>query len=219
MLGFRAVVVLTAVAVCVVACSRQQRTTAAQAPPAYSDRPGVTQGVAISPPTASEHQSPPKPVPLSATSTPLVVNPGPSAHTAPTTIQATSETAALSDDAIRAAIIQQSLASYYGSCPCPYSTDRGGRRCGGRSAYSKPGGASPHCYSSDVSDEMVSAFRANRAADAKQAPTRVWPCAENGSCYGDVSPSTGRPKTVPVSGYYRKDGTYVRGYYRSRPSY
>ena len=43
------------------------------------------------------------------------------------------------------------------------------------------------------------------------------PCAENGSCYGDISPATGNPKTVYVNGYYRKDGTYVRGYYRSAP--
>lgn len=42
-------------------------------------------------------------------------------------------------------------------------------------------------------------------------------CAENGSCYGDISDLTGRPKTVPVRGYYRKDGTYVRGHYRSKP--
>ncbi|MEY3623606.1 MAG: hypothetical protein RLZZ407_1165 [Pseudomonadota bacterium] len=42
-------------------------------------------------------------------------------------------------------------------------------------------------------------------------------CAENGSCYGDVSTTTGRAKTVPVQGYYRKDGTYVRGHYRSKP--
>ena len=41
-------------------------------------------------------------------------------------------------------------------------------------------------------------------------------CAENGSCYGDISTATGRPKTVRVRGYYRKDGTYVRGHYRSR---
>jgi hypothetical protein len=42
-------------------------------------------------------------------------------------------------------------------------------------------------------------------------------CAENGSCYGDISERTGRPKTVHVEGYYRKDGTYVRGHYRSAP--
>ena len=41
-------------------------------------------------------------------------------------------------------------------------------------------------------------------------------CAENGSCYGDISKNTGRQKTVPVRGYYRKDGTYVRGHYRSK---
>lgn len=40
-------------------------------------------------------------------------------------------------------------------------------------------------------------------------------CAENGSCYGDISPTTGRPKTTHVQSYYRKDGTYVRGHYRS----
>lgn len=43
------------------------------------------------------------------------------------------------------------------------------------------------------------------------------PVAENGSIYGETSPATGRPKTVHVDGYYRKDGTYVRGHYRSAP--
>ncbi len=42
-------------------------------------------------------------------------------------------------------------------------------------------------------------------------------CAENGSCYGNISVHTGRPKTVHVDGYYRRDGTYVRGHYRSSP--
>ena len=41
--------------------------------------------------------------------------------------------------------------------------------------------------------------------------------AENGSYYGQVSTNTGRPKTVYVRGYYRRDGTYVRAHYRSRP--
>ena len=42
-------------------------------------------------------------------------------------------------------IIQQSIASYSGSCPCPYHRDRAGRRCGKRSAWSRPGGYSPLC--------------------------------------------------------------------------
>ena len=41
-------------------------------------------------------------------------------------------------------------------------------------------------------------------------------CAENGSCYGDRN-ANGVPQTVHVNGYYRKDGTYVRGHYRSAP--
>jgi hypothetical protein len=41
-------------------------------------------------------------------------------------------------------------------------------------------------------------------------------CAENGSCYGDISRFNGQPKTNYVNGYYRSNGTYVRGHYRSR---
>ena len=41
-------------------------------------------------------------------------------------------------------------------------------------------------------------------------------CAENNSCYGDISTKTGRPKTTHVTGYYRRNGTYVRGHYRSK---
>jgi hypothetical protein len=40
--------------------------------------------------------------------------------------------------------------------------------------------------------------------------------AENGSYYGQPN-QYGVPKTVHVNGYYRKDGTYVRGHYRSAP--
>ncbi|MDX2216921.1 MAG: YARHG domain-containing protein [Oculatellaceae cyanobacterium bins.114] len=31
-------------------------------------------------------------------------------------------------------------------CDCPYDVDAAGRQCGRRSAYSRPGGASPICY-------------------------------------------------------------------------
>ena len=63
------------------------------------------------------------------------------------------------DAQIRQLLINQSIARYSGSCPCPYNTDRGGRRCGGRSAYSRPGGASPLCYPTDVGDGAVEAYR------------------------------------------------------------
>ena len=40
-------------------------------------------------------------------------------------------------------------ASVSGSCDCPYDRDSSGRRCGRRSAYSRPGGRSPICYVGD----------------------------------------------------------------------
>jgi SH3-like domain-containing protein len=64
--------------------------------------------------------------------------------------------------AARRAIIRQSIASYPGSCPCPYNVDRGGRRCGGRSAWSRPGGYSPICYDSDINDSRLSSYFARQ---------------------------------------------------------
>jgi hypothetical protein len=69
------------------------------------------------------------------------------------------DASAQSDAAIKQRIIRQSIASYPGSCPCPYNVDRGGRRCGARSAYSRPGGYAPLCYASDVTPAMVRAAR------------------------------------------------------------
>ena len=64
--------------------------------------------------------------------------------------------------AARKAIIQQSLASYPGNCPCPCNRDRAGRRCGKRSAYSKPGGYSPICYESDVTQARLDTYFARQ---------------------------------------------------------
>lgn len=66
-----------------------------------------------------------------------------------------------SDAQVRQHIIDKSIASYPGSCPCPYNTDRAGRRCGARSAYSRPGGISPRCYPSDVTEADIAAYRAS----------------------------------------------------------
>jgi hypothetical protein len=63
------------------------------------------------------------------------------------------------DAQIKQAIIQQSIASYRGNCPCPYNVDRAGRMCGRRSAYSRPGGASPICYEKDVTQKIVDDYR------------------------------------------------------------
>lgn len=64
-----------------------------------------------------------------------------------------------SDAQVRQRIIRQSIAGYAGPCPCPYSVMRNGRSCGGRSAYSRPGGAAPICYPADISQAEVAAWR------------------------------------------------------------
>ena len=66
------------------------------------------------------------------------------------------------DQRDRQAIIAESIRNYSGNCPCPYNTDRAGRSCGQRSAYSKPGGASPLCYDRDISDAMLANWRSRQ---------------------------------------------------------
>lgn len=66
---------------------------------------------------------------------------------------------AVSDAEIVQAIIAQSRARYPGNCGCPDDRDRAGRRCGGRSAYSKAGGYSVLCYERDVTPAMIQQFR------------------------------------------------------------
>jgi hypothetical protein len=68
----------------------------------------------------------------------------------------------LTDTQIRQQIIQQSVSAYLATghpCACPYNSARNGSSCGGRSAYSRPGGAAPLCYPSDVTDGMVADWK------------------------------------------------------------
>lgn len=69
----------------------------------------------------------------------------------------------LSQAAVVAAIIAASIAYYKmdsgGPCACPNDVDRGGRKCGKRSAHSRSGGYDVTCYPSDVTPEMISSWR------------------------------------------------------------
>lgn len=76
------------------------------------------------------------------------------------------------DKEIRQILIKESIDSYSGQCPCPYSLMKSGRRCGSRSAYSKPGGAEPLCYEKDVTDDMVKAYRKRTEKSAKKQALR-----------------------------------------------
>ena len=61
--------------------------------------------------------------------------------------------------AVKRKIIQQSIESYPGNCPCPYNIARNGSRCGKRSAYNRAGGYAPLCYPEDVSERMVREYK------------------------------------------------------------
>ncbi len=102
------------------------------------------------------------------------------------------------------------------------------RNMGGQPANSYVMGSSWYCVNgyekvgsqcrSIFARSQQAASSSNSSAGQPSSPSSAAPaCAENGSCYGDISDNTGRPKTIHVDGYYRKDGTYVRGHYRSSP--
>lgn len=63
------------------------------------------------------------------------------------------------DEEIKQRVTQESIASYPGNCPCPYSHAANGSKCGKRSAWSKAGGYSPICYPDEVTPQMVEAYR------------------------------------------------------------
>lgn len=65
----------------------------------------------------------------------------------------------LPDSLIIQRLIAASIANYPGSCPCPESRDRAGRRCGNRSAWARGGGYAPLCYANDITPAMITAFR------------------------------------------------------------
>lgn len=77
---------------------------------------------------------------------------------------------ALTDDQVKDLIVRDSIAEYQSTghpCACPYNTARNGSSCGGRSAYSRPGGAAPLCYRKDVTAGMVLDYRSAHPDEAK----------------------------------------------------
>jgi hypothetical protein len=74
---------------------------------------------------------------------------------------------ALTAAAIAMIIVQASRAQYHSGgrpCACPDDTMRNGWACGGRSAYSRPGGAAPLCYPQDVTAAMIETYRQRQAS-------------------------------------------------------
>jgi hypothetical protein len=68
------------------------------------------------------------------------------------------------DASIVKMVIQESIDGYSGNCPCPYNSAQNGSRCGKRSAYNRAGGYAPLCFKEDVTQEMISEYRARSKA-------------------------------------------------------
>ncbi|OMI05556.1 hypothetical protein BSN85_24870 [Bradyrhizobium brasilense] len=69
--------------------------------------------------------------------------------------------------AIVAILIKASRDQYHAMgkpCACPDDVMRNGRACGARSAHSRPGGAAPLCYASDVTTAMIDSYRQRQAS-------------------------------------------------------
>ncbi len=75
---------------------------------------------------------------------------------------------ASSEQQVRRQIVEESIASYPGRCPCPYNVTRNGSSCGGRSAWSRKGGYAPICYEKEVSREMVKERLARESSAVRQ---------------------------------------------------
>jgi hypothetical protein len=84
-----------------------------------------------------------------------------------TVVPAAAQSVALTDTDIAPSIVRESRKEYYATgkpCACPDDKARNGTACGGRSAYSRKGGAEPLCYLSDVTPERIKQHRQRQAS-------------------------------------------------------
>jgi hypothetical protein len=136
----------------------------------HQNAPAIYQPVALT----STPSIPAKPVTFTtpAVQTPAVVTTPPPPKTVTPDTSARPENkrkveAVLTAAAIAAIIVAASRDQYHAGgrpCACPDDTMRNGRACGGRSAYSRPGGAAPLCYPTDVPAAMIDSYRQRQAS-------------------------------------------------------
>lgn len=75
------------------------------------------------------------------------------------------------------------------------------------------------CFKSEDSEtKAITEQNSNPTTVERKSASSLSSKYSNDSGYGEISKATGRPKTVHVNGYYRKDGTYVKSHYRISPN-
>ncbi len=68
----------------------------------------------------------------------------------------------MQDEEIRKILVEESVATYSGHCPCPYSYARDRSQCADASAYSMARAPSLLCYAADVTRHMIQDYRVRR---------------------------------------------------------
>jgi hypothetical protein len=141
--------------------SPMSRSSILTAPSASSLSEPVAFVAAAAEPTATPSAAPPTSPPANSSST------KPGLPNKPTSDAERKAEVALTAAAIAAIIVQASRDQYHAGgrpCACPDDTMRNGRACGERSAYSRPGGAAPLCYPTDVPAAMIESYRQRQAS-------------------------------------------------------
>jgi hypothetical protein len=110
---------------------------------APSTTPAITPSRSPSSPTPS-----PKPPTQVSSSSPSPKPPTQVSSSSPSPTPPT-QISSPSPSPVKKGRVQIRAATQGQGCTCPYDTDRAGRQCGARSAYSKAGGNGPSCYEND----------------------------------------------------------------------
>ena len=77
------------------------------------------------------------------------------------------------EESVRQQMIAESIAEYPQICPCPYSYNEIGERCGDQSIYQESEGRYPLCYQSDIDkDEFQRYWERARSQGARSAAYR-----------------------------------------------
>lgn len=92
-------------------------------------------------------------------------------------------TACTHDETTKMEIVLDSIRKYDGPCPCPYFQTDDGRQCGKQSAYDRPDGQKPYCFTTDVTKEAVAQWETIKKANRIQNDESTQPAAA-----GDPAP-------------------------------
>lgn len=79
----------------------------------------------------------------------------------------------MSDQQIAEVLVKGSIANYTGECPCPYSTDKNGKKCGDTSEYVVSPGELL-CYPDDVSQRQIFEYRAKNRIPNPNQPWMIY---------------------------------------------